>query len=148
MSEKTLVSRGQQIMHTLSLFVVLAIGLGAMVYTFACALGFAPWLTYTATFGDTSFAQAGMYTQIGLTVLLAVKLSMTMETCRRFCPVPAASSLLRNPIEISKSTWKTSHAPTTFATPLTVLACSPCHPSSMLCANACLICAITRIWTV
>jgi len=67
------VTRGHRILHSLSLLVILAIGLGAIGYTIACAFGFAPWLTFTATFGEVAYPQAGMWTQIALTVILATQ---------------------------------------------------------------------------
>ena len=50
---------------------ILVIGLAAISYTAACALGYAPWLTSTATFGDLFVPLAGMYTQIVVTIILA-----------------------------------------------------------------------------
>lgn len=50
---------------------IAAIALAAIGYTLATAFGYAPWLTYTATFGETAFDQAGMVTQILATVVLA-----------------------------------------------------------------------------
>lgn len=50
---------------------ILVIGVTAISYTAACALGYAPWLTFTATFGDLFVPLAGMYTQIVVTIILA-----------------------------------------------------------------------------
>lgn len=50
---------------------ILVIGLAAIAYTLASAFGLAPWLTFTATFGDFFVPLAGMYTQIVLTIMLA-----------------------------------------------------------------------------
>ncbi|MCF2903472.1 DNA repair protein [Octadecabacter sp. CECT 8868] len=47
------------------------IGLTAVAYTLACAFGLAPWLTFTAVFGEYSVPNAGLITQIVLTVILA-----------------------------------------------------------------------------
>ena len=50
---------------------ILVIGLIAIGFTTASALGYAPWLTFTATFGKTSYVQAGMIAQIVVTIILA-----------------------------------------------------------------------------
>ncbi|WP_235000796.1 DNA repair protein [Pseudooctadecabacter jejudonensis] len=50
---------------------ILVLGLAAIGYTLACAMGAAPWLTFTATFGDLFVPNAGMITQIVVTVILA-----------------------------------------------------------------------------
>lgn len=50
---------------------ILVIGVTAISYTAACALGYAPWLTFTATFGDLFVPLVGMYTQIVVTIILA-----------------------------------------------------------------------------
>lgn len=50
---------------------ILVIGLAAIAYTLASAFGLAPWLTFTATFGEFFVPLAGMYTQIVLTIMLA-----------------------------------------------------------------------------
>ena len=50
---------------------IAAIGLAAVAYTLSAAFGAVPWLTFTATFGDYSVPNAGMVTQIVLTVILA-----------------------------------------------------------------------------
>lgn len=53
------------------MFATVAIsGLGALGFTIACALGHAPWLDMTATFGGVSYPQAGPVVQIALTGLL------------------------------------------------------------------------------
>lgn len=46
------------------------LALGALGYTIACAIGSAPWLTFTATFGDWYVPAAGMIAQIALTIVL------------------------------------------------------------------------------
>ncbi|WP_093995517.1 DNA repair protein [Octadecabacter ascidiaceicola] len=71
MSNSSLVASGHRVLHSISMVLILVIGLSALVYTLACALGFAPWLTFTATFGDFFVPLAGMYTQIVVTIILA-----------------------------------------------------------------------------
>lgn len=58
------------VMQRLMFVAVALFGLGALGYTLACALGHAPWLEMTATFGGAGYAQAGQVVQIGLTALL------------------------------------------------------------------------------
>lgn len=50
---------------------ILLIGFGAIGYTAASVFGFAPWLAFSATFGDVAYPQAGMITQIVVTIILA-----------------------------------------------------------------------------
>jgi hypothetical protein len=57
--------------HVLSLLLLLAVALGAVAYTVACASGLAPWLTLAVTFGDTTYANAGQITQVAVTVMLS-----------------------------------------------------------------------------
>lgn len=73
MSTLSLVSRGHRAFHSLSLLIIFVIGLGAIAYTVACAFGLAPWLSFAATFGTVTYDQAGMWTQIALTVILATQ---------------------------------------------------------------------------
>ena len=70
-SDQSLVASGHRALHSISMFLILVIGLATLAYTFACALGFAPWLTFTATFGDIFVPLAGMYTQTVVTFILA-----------------------------------------------------------------------------
>ena len=57
--------------HALSLILLVGIAAGAVAYTVLSAFGVVPWLTFSAQFGETIVPQAGMYTQIAATVLLA-----------------------------------------------------------------------------
>nr|WP_268821717.1 DNA repair protein [Octadecabacter dasysiphoniae] len=50
---------------------IAVIGLSAIAYTAASSFGFVPWLTFTATFGDIFIPNAGMMTQIVVTIILA-----------------------------------------------------------------------------
>lgn len=50
------------------------ISVALLAYTIACALGFAPWLTISARFGDTLFENAGMSLQLIATVLMTALL--------------------------------------------------------------------------
>ena len=56
--------------HGLALFLVACVGMGAIFYTLASALGYTPWLTLPLTFGTVLYENAGMYLQIGATVVL------------------------------------------------------------------------------
>ena len=58
-------------LHALSVFVIAGMALLAIGYTVACAFGLAPWLTLSVTFGTLALPAAGMYLQIGLTIILA-----------------------------------------------------------------------------
>lgn len=71
MSYRLLAAASYRFLHYASFVVLLVTGLAAVGYTAACALGFAPWLTFTAAFGDTAYPQAGMITQIVVTIVLA-----------------------------------------------------------------------------
>ncbi|WP_281983081.1 DNA repair protein [Thalassorhabdomicrobium marinisediminis] len=71
MSSKSLVVQAHRTLHLISVFLMGLIALGAVALTLASAFGVIPWLTFTATFGDLTFPEAGMITQIGLTVILA-----------------------------------------------------------------------------
>lgn len=57
--------------HVLSIIMIGLMGVAVVGYTLACAFGWAPWLTLSATFGTLALPQAGMYLQIGLTALIA-----------------------------------------------------------------------------
>lgn len=59
-----------RVLHGISLFLVACLGMGAIFYTIASALGYAPWLTLPLTFGETSYPLAGMYLQIAATVVI------------------------------------------------------------------------------
>lgn len=71
MSDRTLMARSHRLLHSISMGLILVIGLVAIGFTAASALGVAPWLTFAATFGDTAYPQAGMITQIVVTIILA-----------------------------------------------------------------------------
>lgn len=53
---------------TTAAFAILALGL--LTVTLLAAFGLLPWLTLPLTFGETTFAQAGIWVQVGLTVLV------------------------------------------------------------------------------
>ena len=61
-----------RVLHTVSLFIVVGLALAATVYTIACALGVAPWLSLQATAGTVTLTDAGMWLQIAVTTLLIV----------------------------------------------------------------------------
>ena len=71
MSDLSLVARGHRVFHSISLGLIFLIGFAAIAYTLAAAFGVLPWLTFTATFGDVFVPNAGMITQILLTIILA-----------------------------------------------------------------------------
>ena len=71
MSDRSLVASCHRFLHSVSLVLIALIGLSAIAYTVASASGFAPWLTYTATFGDIFVPNAGMVTQILATIILS-----------------------------------------------------------------------------
>jgi len=81
-SDRTLVARGHRVLHSLSMILILVIGLAAMVFTLLSAVGVAPWLTFSATFGEIAYPQAGMITQIAVTIILA-SLFFFMPSARR-----------------------------------------------------------------
>jgi hypothetical protein len=70
-SDRSLVASCHRFLHSVSLVLIALIGLSAIAYTVASASGFAPWLTYTATFGDIFVPNAGMVTQILATIILS-----------------------------------------------------------------------------
>ncbi|MGJ8609888.1 MAG: DNA repair protein [Octadecabacter sp.] len=70
MSSSALMARGHRVLHSMSLVLILVIGLLAIAYTVTSAFGYAPWLTFTATFGDYTVPDAGMVTQIVATIIL------------------------------------------------------------------------------
>lgn len=61
---------------------ILFIGLSAIVFTVMSSLGLAPWLTFSATFGEFAYPQAGMITQIVVTIILG-SLFFFMPSARR-----------------------------------------------------------------
>lgn len=69
-------------LHGLSVFTIAAMAIASIAYALACVLGLAPWLTLSVTFGTLAIPQAGMYLQIGLTVVLAA-MAFYLPTQRR-----------------------------------------------------------------
>lgn len=57
-------------LNQFSMLVVAGTAVVCLCYTLLCVAGVFPWFQYEATFGETVFANAGQYAQIGLTVLL------------------------------------------------------------------------------
>jgi len=68
---QSIIARSHRILHSVSLVLILLIGLSAIAYTSLSSVGLAPWLTFTATFSDFAYPQAGMVTQIVVTIILA-----------------------------------------------------------------------------
>jgi hypothetical protein len=65
------VALSHRVLHSVSMVLILVIGLAAIGLTAASALGVTPWLTFSATFGEFTYPQAGMITQIIATIILA-----------------------------------------------------------------------------
>jgi len=68
---QSIIARSHRVLHSVSLVLILLIGLSAIAYTSLSSVGLAPWLTFTATFNDFAYPQAGMVTQIVVTIILA-----------------------------------------------------------------------------
>ncbi|NBD28578.1 MAG: DNA repair protein [Alphaproteobacteria bacterium] len=77
-----LLNHAQRAMHVVSLALLTTIGAAVLAYTIACALGLAPWLSLSLTFGETTIPQAGTYVQIALTGIL-VSLAFFIPANRR-----------------------------------------------------------------
>ncbi len=56
--------------HGVALFLVACIGMAAIFYTISSALGYSPWLTLPLTFGEVTYPAAGMWLQVGVTIVL------------------------------------------------------------------------------
>lgn len=67
---QSLISAMIWLIQRLMFGIVLIAGLGLTGYTFACAIGQAPWLEMTATFGGVAHPEAGMLVQIALTAIM------------------------------------------------------------------------------
>ena len=61
----------QSILQTTALAFLAVLALAALTFTTLAALGVEPWLTLNASFGGHDLPNAGLYTQIGVTLLLA-----------------------------------------------------------------------------
>ena len=74
----------------------------AMVYSLLCAAGVSPWLQFSATFGETTFSNAGQLAQIALTISL-------VRFCRKnFCvrsEGPVWTQLSSELCKLSKTTF-------------------------------------------
>jgi len=81
-SNRSIVALGQHIWQYVSMGLIAALAIGAVGYTSASAIGFAPWLMLTATLGDLSYPQAGTAVQIAITLVLAALLFF-MPSARR-----------------------------------------------------------------
>jgi len=66
---ETLLDRWSQALRALSLTAMAALALGLTLATLAAATGLLPWLSASLTFGQTTLPDAGVYIQIGLTLL-------------------------------------------------------------------------------
>mgnify|MGYP006116121409 FL=1 len=70
MSAISFVALSHRVLHSVSIVLILVIGLAAIGLTAASAFGVTPWLTFSATFGEFTYPQAGMITQIIATIIL------------------------------------------------------------------------------
>ena len=59
-----------RILHVISLYLIGMMAVATVAYTLLCAAGLAPWLALNATFGETQIANAGIYLQIAVTILV------------------------------------------------------------------------------
>ncbi|MFQ1701308.1 DNA repair protein [Loktanella agnita] len=59
-----------RVLHVISLYLIAAMAFISVAYTLLCAAGLAPWLSISATFGETVIANAGQILQIAATVLV------------------------------------------------------------------------------
>jgi hypothetical protein len=59
-----------RVLHGVSLYVLAAAAIAALGLTVLAALGALPWLSLTLTFGDLAIPDAGLWTQVALTILL------------------------------------------------------------------------------
>ncbi|KJZ19940.1 hypothetical protein [Loktanella sp. S4079] len=59
-------------LNIVSMLVVAAVAAVVVLYTFACALGFAPWLQLTLNFGGQDYVNAGQFVQIFSAVALVL----------------------------------------------------------------------------
>lgn len=59
----------QFIMQRVSFFLITCFGVGLVAYSVAAAAGLVPWLTLPLTFGTATYADAGMWIQIGVASL-------------------------------------------------------------------------------
>jgi hypothetical protein len=66
MSSISFVARSHRVLHSISMILILVIGLTA-----AYAFGVAPWITFSVAIGEFIYPQAGMITQIIVTIILA-----------------------------------------------------------------------------
>ena len=57
--------------QALAFFVIVFAAAGLVAYSLLCVLQMAPWLTMSASFGDTTFPNAGIAVQLAVTVLFA-----------------------------------------------------------------------------
>ena len=69
-SANGMVFRLTQALQAMSLLLLAFTAACALIFTILCALGLAPWLTFTVRFGEFLVPQAGQITQIGVTCLL------------------------------------------------------------------------------
>lgn len=74
--------QAQQFFQKVALGAVVAFSIVVIGATLAAALGIAPWLTFTASYGETLVPYAGMITQLFLTAL-AVSLCFYLPSNRR-----------------------------------------------------------------
>ncbi|WP_394177872.1 DNA repair protein [Yoonia maritima] len=71
-----------RVMNIVCMFLVACAAGAAVVYAVLCAVGLAPWLSFSATFGQTTFLNAGQFVQILMTVVLVMLASFLPATSR------------------------------------------------------------------
>ncbi len=126
------------LMQRLMFAAVALLGLGLLGYTLACAFGYAPWLEMTATFGGVAYPEAGLVVQIGVTALM-LGLCFFLPANARMMALETSHRRFQIAMEDVARAYRLSHAST-------ATACSRCALNLIRSANACLSCAITRIW--
>ena len=70
------------LLHRLTFFSLVCAALAMLGYTLLCALGVLPWLVMPLSFGPTSYAEAGVWLQSGVTALLLMLLFFVPSTGR------------------------------------------------------------------
>lgn len=97
------------IVQRLMFVTVAALGLGALGYTVACALGYAPWLELTATFGGVSYPEAGPVVQSTITALL-VGLAAFLPANARVMALETSHRRFQIAMEDVARAYRMSHA--------------------------------------
>ena len=59
----------QMVMQRIAQLLIVAFAAGSLLMTTLAIVGYAPWLSIPVTYGETAYPDAGIYVQLGLTVL-------------------------------------------------------------------------------